>query len=509
IPYTTEVETLTAAARRELRRAFLEAPIGISGVNFGVVEDGAVCLVTNEGNGRMVTTLPPVHIALMGAERLVPTLEDLALMLRLLPRAGTGQKLTSYVTLIHGARKANEPDGAEQRHLILLDNGRLRLAQGNQAESLLCIRCGACLNACPVFREIGGHAYQSAYPGPIGSVVSPGLFGTRRFGYLAKASTLCAACMEACPVMIDLPKLLLQARHEFVQQVRQPAALRLGMRLYAWLMADPRRYRRAQQFGAVLTRLLPGRDGWLPAMPPPLEPWTRSRHFPKLASKPFRDRWAQAVDRAVASGPKPAAPKEAKPEPPTPREQVDVATRFIAELLALGAEVIQCSRDQLPEMVAAQLRQRGAERLLTWGPQDDLLQPLLATLRDMGFVLEQPHLARRDPHKRRQALTRLDQAHAGLTGAVAAFADTGTVVLPSGPGRSALASLLPLIHLAVLRKDNLHFSFEDWLASGGKQDLSAASSIALVSGPSRTADIEMTLTIGVHGPGTVIVFLVA
>jgi L-lactate dehydrogenase complex protein LldG len=182
--------------------------------------------------------------------------------------------------------------------------------------------------------------------------------------------------------------------------------------------------------------------------------------------------------------------------------------RFAAELQAVGGEVIRCSREQVPDLIATRLRQVNAERLLTWGPQDDLLLPLLATLSDQGFALEQPDLARRDPQMRQEALAHLDQALAGLTGAVAALADTGTLVLPSGPGRSALASLLPSIHLAVLREGDLFPSFEDWLAARGKQTLEAASSVALVTGPSRTADIEMTLTIGVHGPGEVIAYLV-
>ncbi len=218
VAYTEDVAVLTRLARQVLRQTFLEAEVGLSGVNFGVAESGTLCLVTNEGNGRMVTTLPPRHIALMGIERLVPTLEDLALMLYLLPRSATGQKLSVYTSLIHGPRRPGEVDGPQERHLILLDNGRSALRASPLAEALYCIRCGACLNACPVFREIGGHAYQGAhgayspYPGPIGSVVSPGLFGVAEFGHLARASSLCGACREVCPVDIDLPKLLLRVR---------------------------------------------------------------------------------------------------------------------------------------------------------------------------------------------------------------------------------------------------------------------------------------------------------
>ena len=189
IPYTEDIPTLTNAARKVLREVFLTANIGISGVNFGVAETGSLCIVSNEGNARMVTTLPPIHIALMGMERLVRNLDDLALMLSLLPRSATGQKLSVYTQLI------NKPFENQQRHLIILDNGRYALRNSPLKESLYCIRCGACLNACPVFREIGGHGYNSIYPGPIGSVISAGFFGSD-FVPLAQASSLCGACKE-------------------------------------------------------------------------------------------------------------------------------------------------------------------------------------------------------------------------------------------------------------------------------------------------------------------------
>ena len=202
IPYTEDIPTLTNTARKVLRDVFLNADIGISGVNFGVAETGTLCVVSNEGNARMVTTLPPLHIALMGMERLVRNLDDLAIMLSLLPRSATGQKLSVYTQLVHS------PFPGQQRHLILLDNGRSRLRNSPLKESLYCIRCGSCLNACPVFREIGGHAYHSTYSGPIGSVISAGFFGSD-FVPLAQASSLCGACKDACPVDIDLPKLFL------------------------------------------------------------------------------------------------------------------------------------------------------------------------------------------------------------------------------------------------------------------------------------------------------------
>ena len=218
IPYTEDIPTLTNTARKVLHEVFLTADVGVSGVNFGVAETGTLCIVTNEGNGRMVTTMPPIHIALMGMERIVPTLEDLALMLSLLPRSATGQKLSVYTQLIHSPRRADETDGARERHLVILDNGRSRLQHSSLSEALYCIRCGACLNACPIFRELSGHAYVGVdgsiapYPGPIGSIVSPGLLGLEQFGHLAQASSLCGACKDICPVDIDLPKLLTRVR---------------------------------------------------------------------------------------------------------------------------------------------------------------------------------------------------------------------------------------------------------------------------------------------------------
>ncbi len=211
ISYTEDIPTLTSTARKILREVFLTADVGVSGVNFGIADTGGICIVSNEGNARMVTTLPPVHIALMGMERMVPNLDDLSLMLSLLARSATGQKLSVYTQLLH------KPLPNQTRHLVILDNGRAHLRNSPLKESLYCIRCGVCLNACPVFRELGGHAYIgkdksiAPYPGPIGSVVSPGLLG-ENFVQLAQASSLCSACKDACPVDIDLPKMLTRVR---------------------------------------------------------------------------------------------------------------------------------------------------------------------------------------------------------------------------------------------------------------------------------------------------------
>lgn len=498
---TDDVEQLNQAARRSLREVFHAAPIGITGVNFGVAETGTLALVTNEGNGRMVNTLPPVHIAVMGIERLVPTLPDLALMLRLLPRSATGQKATSYVSLIHGPRQTAEPDGAEERHLVLVDNGRSRMRSSPLAEALDCIRCGACLNACPVFRESGGHAYGSVYPGPIGSIVSPGLFGVEQFGHLARASSLCGACAEACPVGIDLPSLLLKVR----AQPAQPASeLRTQLRWYAWVARSPRRYRWAQRLAALASRLLPRSNGWVRQLPGPLAAWTRLRDFPPFAAKPLRARLKQrprAADRHPEIDPLVDGTKAVPP--PSEQENPD---RFSHELSLIGGEVIRCGEDELPDRLVGQLFIAGAGKVLSWGPVEPILYVLNQRLEQDGFELQLPELPR--GAGRQAAISQWDQAQVGITGAVAAFADTGTIALSSSSRRSLLPSLLPETHFVVLRAKDIYDSFEHWLERGGGGYISNSSNLVLISGPSRTADIEMTLTTGVHGPRQLTVFLI-
>lgn len=292
VEYVDDPTVLAGIARRVLRQIFLEADMGISGVNFAVASTGTLALVTNEGNGRMVTSLPRIHVAVMGIERIVPTPDDLALILQLLARSATGQKLSVYTSLLSGPRRAADPDGPEQLHLVLVDNGRSDILQSDLAEILTCIRCGACLNICPVYRSIGGHAYGSTYPGPVGSVLSPLLSGLSEFGELAHASSLCGACREVCPVRIDLPGLLLKLRHDTVQAGQAPAWLRLGIKVYALAATQPWLYRLGGRLAAVGTRLL-AREGWLRRLPCPLAAWSGQRDFPAFARRSFQDTWAQ------------------------------------------------------------------------------------------------------------------------------------------------------------------------------------------------------------------------
>src|SRR4051794_35886187 len=215
IERTQDVDVLTKTARRILRKRFAAAEVGISGVNFGVAETGTILILENEGNVRLTTSLPKTHIAVMGIEKIIPKFADLDVFLKLLPRSGTGQNLTAYQSLITGVKRTATDEGPEDIHIVLMDNGRSRmLAHPVTRQSLACIRCGACLNACPVYQQVGGHAYGSVYPGPIGAVITPQLIGISKAKQLPYASSLCGACREVCPVKIDIPELLLHLRAE-------------------------------------------------------------------------------------------------------------------------------------------------------------------------------------------------------------------------------------------------------------------------------------------------------
>ena len=286
IPYSAEPEVLTAAARERLRSIFLDADLGITGVNFAIAETATLVLIENEGNGRLTSTLPETFIALMGIEKVIPRLADLSHFLEILARTGTGQKLTTYTNFISGPRRGGELDGPRAMHVVILDNGRsAMLADPVMREALYCLRCGACLNVCPVYRRIGGHAYNSPYPGPIGSIVSPNLFGSAA-AKLPFASTLCGACRDICPVKIDIPRILLHLRWK--ANVAEPPTnwpadarrARTGVQRFARMARYPRTFRVLSRLGGLVLRPLT-RDGYLRRMPGPFKNWTRfGRDFP-------------------------------------------------------------------------------------------------------------------------------------------------------------------------------------------------------------------------------------
>lgn len=314
---TDKVEDLTSLARRLLRERFASAGMGITGVNFAVAETGTIVLIENEGNIRLTTSLPRVHVALMGIEKIVPRLEDLEVFLKLLPLSASGQKLTAAVSFLTGVKDAASEEGPEEFHVVIIDNGRVEiLANPHLRESLFCIRCGACLNACPVYQKIGGHAYGWVYPGPIGAVLTPQLIGRKRAPDLPFASTLCGACKDACPLKINIPEMLLHLRHEIkegsdgvgasrkeerprrTRLIRQLVNLaeRAAFKLWAAVMQDAGRYRRAGRIARIVQRVFGQRnaagDSTLP-----IKRWTRTRQLPQLAPGSFTSRWPEISRR--------------------------------------------------------------------------------------------------------------------------------------------------------------------------------------------------------------------
>ncbi len=492
-PFTEDIPEMVATARRVLRQVFLTADIGVSGANFGVAETGTICLVTNEGNGRMVTSLPKVHVALMGIERLIPTLDDLALFLSLLPRSGTGQKLSAYTSLIHSPKRFEDLDGPQERHLILVDNGRSAIRNSPLVEALSCIRCGACLNACPVFREIGGHAYIgrdgsiAPYPGPIGSVISPALFGCENFGQLAQASSLCGACREACPVDINLPELLLRVRAGEVgenaknkkqeQGVGVPAILKFGLNSYRFLAMLPLLFSIGQRLGGILSHIYSPRKKYMRL--PAWTGWGYSKDFPRLAISPFRAHWNKIKQEVKPANQENQLPKN--PVEPAALPEASLAAQFTDQLAAIGGNVYHLPEKEVKPRLAKLLQERGIERVAV----DYIGEKYVSGVESVRVP---------DP-----------TVWAGVTGALLGIAESGSLVLAGGEGRPLTASLLPEIHIAILKESDL---VPNLLEALHHPEIRSASAAVIITGPSRTGDIEMTLSIGVHGPKEVHVFLI-
>ncbi|MGD0649855.1 MAG: LutB/LldF family L-lactate oxidation iron-sulfur protein [Verrucomicrobiia bacterium] len=277
-------EELAGIARAQLRQEFLTAGMGVTGANFLIADTGMITISTNEGNGRLSVSLPRIHVAVAGIEKLIPRLEDLALMWPVLAIAGNGQAVTVYNTLIGGPRRDGEMDGPEEFHVVLLDNGRTHLlADAEQRDALYCIRCGACLNACPIYRNIGGHAYGTTYQGPIGSVITPHLRDAADWSHLPYASSLCGACTDVCPVRIDLHHHLLHNRRNAVQHKFDNPLQRFAFKVWLWAMQSEKRYVVAGKLARLAMRL-----GWAASL---AKPWTQGRELPEPPPQNFREWW--------------------------------------------------------------------------------------------------------------------------------------------------------------------------------------------------------------------------
>ena len=521
-------EELTSIARKKLRPEFMRADMGISGVNFAVAETGTLCLVTNEGNGRLVTTLPKVHIAIMGFEKVVPTLQDTFTLLSVLPRSATGQKLTSYFTMLTGPRKENEADGPDEVHLLILDGGRSRHLGTPFQEAFHCIRCGACQNACPVFQTVGGHTYDSVYGGPIGSILSPMLRGLDVSGELPAASSLCGACMDACPVFVDIPRMLLEMREARTVQKNNLLLEKLSFRLLGMAMRKPFVWQTGFRVASIFSRFLNAKvAAWLPG---PLGAWAQGRDLPKIAKKSFRTRWREKT-RSTADSSSTAHTRYGTDNPDAIVEKAhhalelahglshghfespegtlseisvpDTAARFAKEFEAVANPVLRPSSvgDIQEYVLNLAAKWKGYPVAIS----DGLPIHVVHWLAEEGFDIISPSNDGDD----RDAIARCG---IGITGCDWAIAETGSIVLRSGLGQPRLHSLLPETHLALIPEKNIlpHLSslateLESVLAHNTGN---LASCVSIVTGPSRSADIALTLIKGVHGPRDVFAIII-
>jgi iron-sulfur cluster protein len=521
---------LTEAARLHLRSNFLQARMGVSGANFAIAETGTVCVVESEGNGRMCTTLPDVLVTLMGVEKVVPAWRDMEVFLQLLPRSSTGERMNPYTSFWSGVR---EGDGPSEFHLVLLDNGRTgALADEIGRQALRCIRCSACLNVCPVYARVGGHAYESVYPGPIGAILTPQLKGMDDAGSLPYASSLCGACAEVCPVNIEIPRLLthLRARERDEASALDPELL--SMKGLFGLFSSRERYERAQKLARIAARPLV-RRGRISRAPGPLSGWTSSRDLPPPATESFRDWWRRT--RGDRSGARKAVPLPPAPAPPPVREdplasdgrparelvlariRAAVAgavppgeqprayrtedSRSREEVVALFAERVAEYRATVQRtdadagvaaLVAGICAEHGAERLgvasgapAEWRPEG------VELVEDEAF-----------------STTELDTLDGALTGCAVAIAETGSFVLDGGPGQGRRAlSLVPDLHVCVVRAEQV-VGLVPEAVERLEESVREGNPLTFVSGPSATSDIELNRVEGVHGPRILHVLLV-
>jgi L-lactate utilization protein LutB len=499
----------------------------VSGANFAIAETGTVCVVESEGNGRMCTTLPEVLVTLMGVEKVVPAWRDMEVFLQLLPRSSTGERMNPYTSFWSGVR---EGDGPREFHLVLLDNGRTRaLADELGRQALRCIRCSACLNVCPVYARVGGHAYESVYPGPIGAILTPQLQGMDAAGSLPYASSLCGACAEVCPVNIEIPRLLthLRARERDEASALDPELL--SMKGLYLLFSSRERYERAQRVARAAARPF-ARRGRITRAPGPLAGWTSSRDLPAPPRESFRDWWRRTRGEGGESAPVPVPPAPARPArheaEPAPRGSARETVLARIRAAVAGAERpdgrprdyrIEDSRSR-GEIVALFAERVAEYRATVHRTGDDGVAALVGSICAEQGVERLGVAPGAPPAWRPEGVelvedeglgpAALDMLGGALTGCAVAIAETGSFVLDGGPGQGRRAlSLVPDLHVCVVREEQVVGLVPEAVArlEGSVRE---GRPLTFVSGPSATSDIELNRVEGVHGPRILHVLLV-
>ena len=570
-PPTDEPEELTMTARRIMRQKFCAADMGITGANFLIAETGMISITENEGNSRLTAALPKVHVAIVGIEKVLPKFTDLALFLPMLATAGAGQSLTCYNTFYGAPKLPGEPDGPKEFHVVLLDNRRTQLlADAEQRDALHCIRCGACLNVCPIFKNVGGHSYGTTYQGPIGSVITPHLRGLHDWKHLSQASSLCGACTEACPVKINLHHHLLHNRRN-AAQANPTFVERIMYRGFAFTMLRPKIYQLATKLGRLLQPLRTVIDG---TALDPLRPWTKTRSFPPLAQKSFRDLWRERSNNrapTVREGLSLDVPNRAATvKERSSHNHGDLGTRSltvgaqlnapngretilgrIREALKIAAPHPRAADHHGSPLISGEVASKPGED----GPQQ-WLPPVGKTLDEQIELFRQNALALKadfqicaDLAEATQfvktlaanegwkrigfhdgeltttvagalalptvktdggyALDALESCDAGITECESLIAQIGTVLVSARRSGGRALSVLPPHHIVLARRSQM------------MPDLTAAlrqvqekfpnqfpGLLSLITGPSRTGDIERILVLGAHGPKRLTILLV-
>lgn len=545
---TNEPEELTMTARRVMRQKFCAADMGITGANFIVAETGAISITENEGNSRLTAALPKIHVAIVGIEKVLPKFTDLALFLPMLATAGAGQSLTCYNTFYGAPKMPGESDGPKEFHVVLLDNRRTQLlADVEQRDALHCIRCGACLNVCPIFKNVGGHSYGTTYQGPIGSVITPHLRGLHDWKHLSQASSLCGACTEACPVKINLHHHLLHNRRNaartgcsFIEKILY--------RGFAFTMLRPTVYQLVTELARITQPLRQAISG---TPLDPLRPWTKTRTFPPVAEKSFRDLWRE---RHVAQVSQPAAPpiSQSARRPATdghgkhsgvPLEKDRVTGRDtilgrIREALKIAAEHPTADTPQKstsPEQWLPPVGKTVEEQIELFGQNARTLKADFQVCADLAEATQFiKTLAANEGWKKigshsgnltsavtralalptvntdkEYALDALESCDAGLTECESLIAQTGTVLISSRRCGGRALSVLPPHHIVLAQRSQMLPDLTAALRQAQEKFANQFPGIlSLITGPSRTGDIERILVLGAHGPKRLTILLV-
>jgi L-lactate dehydrogenase complex protein LldF len=493
-PPDLDVIGLVRFARKVLRDRFLNAGMGITGCNFAVADSGTVTIVTNEGNGRMCTTLPPLQVALVGMEKLIPSLQDLPDFLSLLTCSATGQRASSYINMTTGPRRADECEGPEEYHVVLLNNGRSDIATSPWREILHCLHCSACLNHCPVYKAVGGHAYESPYCGPMGSILSATLWGSEAYPDLANACTLCGRCNEVCAVQIPL-----RDYHRTLRNRNTSSTIKaMPSQLAAQSTARSAAYRLGMQ---ALRKLLDNQplSNLLPRINQSAANWTQNHELPEpQAQHDFRKWWRQRSQSQPQVMLKRSDQTQQRQPQQTPlNESEDLFAHYRQRAAAVGIEVVEITTTELDVKLKALLQEEETTDIAlpqgNW-PQE-LHQQIATLLNDSGC-----HVATTTAD-RSWDMTLLDKAKIGISYSPNYLAETGSLVFSAGPGHGTLASLLPEVQLSISPRLGLLKDLNAYMAAHPGQ---LPSRLIQVSGPSRTGDIEGTMTAGVHGPRRVI-----